>query len=279
MTYGYNVKLPQLADVTNGFVVTDYRQVLRGASILVSANSHTFISNYQYGKIQDNFMAGVNTIVSLTNGGYRPDLAINTDFNYASKVQNPFPTNTFRLSGNAQYYSSAIYARFKFKPTFSISDYQNALNGIDIRKTRLINSSFELSMRSAYLSWFNFHTGGNVSFSKATTKIADEKNNIHNQSINTFLDFYFRFSSRFFAGLDNEYFTFNQDQSVPQNYFFSNASANYNFLDGRMILSLRLKNILNSQAFISNSVNDYLISTQQIRLVPRFFLFEFEFKF
>ncbi len=278
-TYGYNFSLPQIADITSGFVVSDYRSAVRGASVLISANSHTFISSYQYGKIQDNFMAGANAVASFQKGGYRPDLSINSDFNFSSKVKNLFPTNSLRVSGSAEYYSSLVYARFKIKPTFSISDYQNALNGEDIRKTRFINSNIELSMRSAYIKWFNFHAGGNVMYSKATTKIMEQANTIDNQSVGAFLDFYFRFNKRFTAHISNEYFAFKQDQSVPQNYFFSNANSSYTFFDGRMTLSLILRNILDSQAFISNSVSDYLISTQQIRLVPRFFLIEYEFKF
>ncbi len=278
-TYGFNFLLPQFADITAGYIITDYRNIMRGSSVLIPASSNTFITNYNYGKFEDRFMGNISSIVSIQQGGYRPDLTVSPDFEIASKTENIFSTNSLQLSSRLEYYSSDVYLRFKLKPSIGISQYQNALNGSDIRLNQLMNTAMDFSIRSAYLKWFNFSLGGNLGFSRASTNVSEKISINENKSLGSYLDFQLRLGKHITSKIDNEFFTYKQAQSQTQNYFFSNLSIDFNLSKSKVELSFVLKNIFNTKSFVSNSVSDYLISNNRIRLLPRYFLINGTFKF
>jgi hypothetical protein len=278
-TYGYNFSLPQFADITTGYIVTDYRNVTRGAAAFIPIGSHTFIANYKYGKFEDNFMSNFNAIVSFQNGGYGQDLTITPDFDVSSKIQNVSSTKSLRFSSGLEYYSSDLYLRFKMKPSLGISLYQNILNGSNIRLIQSMNSAIDFTVRSAYLKWFNFSLGGNIGFASTTTNVSREINSIKNQSIGSFLDFQLRLGKRISSRIDNEFFAFRQAQSQLQNYYFSNFSLDFTLPKPKLQLSFSIKNLFNSNYFVNNSINDYVISSNRIRLLPRYFLIDGTFKF
>jgi CarboxypepD_reg-like domain/Outer membrane protein beta-barrel family len=279
LTYGYNFSLPQITDVSNGYVLTDYRNVVRGSTILIPSNSHTFISNYNYGNFTDEFLINLNGIYSIQQGGYRPNFSIDRDFNFTSKVENIFHANSLTLSGRLERYLSNLYLRFRLKPTVTVLAYQNVLNQSFIRETRQTNTNVDFSVRSAYLKWFNYHIGGNLAYAKVSTKTTEGIKNIKNQVLGSYIDFHLRFGKHWTAKLDNEFLSFHQAQNQRESYFFSNISTSFDIIPSKLSLNLNVKNLLNTQSFISNSISDYFINTNRIRLLPRYILAEVNFKF
>lgn len=283
-TYAFNYALPQFANLFTGLIVTDYRTIERGSRAFIPANSHTVIGNYTYGNFTDEFLGYLNLIFSDNKGGYRNDLIVNNDFNIQEKIENKLSNNYLMLSSGFERYFPKGYFRLKLKPTISISNYQNTLNGSDIRKTQVQNGSLDLSLRTAFLKWFNVHIGSTLTASKVQTKAEilrgpPETTTTGNASVGGFVDVYLKFSSRFMARLDNEVFQVKQANTPPQRYCFLNAWAYYDIKPTRCQLSLSIRNLLNTKEFINSSVTDYSENTNRVRLLQRYLLVEVNFRF
>ncbi len=283
-TYAFNYALPQFAHLFTGLIVTDYRTIEHGSNVFIPSNSNTVIANYTYGNFTDQFLAHFNCIYTDNKGGYRNDFIINNDFNYTEKVNNASSNNNLFLTSSLERYFPKGYFRLKLKPSFSLSNYQNTLNGSDIRKTQVQNGALDVSLRTAFLKWFNVHLGSTLTVSKAVTKTeilrgGVETSGANNSSVGGFIDVYLRFGKRFNARLDNEISQVQQGQNTPQRYYFLNAWAYYDIKPTRCQLSLSLRNLLNTKEFINNSVSDYAENSNRVRLLPRYVLLEVNFRF
>lgn len=283
-TYSFNYALPQFADLFTGLIVTDYRTIERGSNVFIPSNSNTIIANYTYGGFTDQFLAYFNCIYTDNKGGYRNDFIINNDFNYRGKVNNQLSNNNLFLTSSLERYFPKGYFRLKLKPSFSLSNYQNTLNGSDIRKTQVQNRALDISLRTAFLKWFNIHVGSTLTASKVITKTdllrgGETTANANNSSVGAFVDVYLRFGKRFTARLDNELSQVRQGQNAPQRYYFLNTWAYYDIKPTRCQLSVSLRNLLNTKEFINNSVSDYAENVNRVRLLPRYILLEVNFRF
>ena len=278
-TYTYNYALPQTVNLTNGYILTDYRSLERGSALFIAANSHTGILNYAYGNFDDEFLAHINIIHTTNNGGYRSNLGIDSDFNLSTKVVNIFANRNTFLSSSLERYMPKLYMRIKVRPSVSLSNYFNTLNGTDIRETQMVNSKLDISVRSAYLKWFNFHLGTTLNQSNVQTTVKGQVNTIKNKSIGSFLDFYLRINNRFNGKIENEVFYVKQPNNTGQKYYFVNASANYDIIKTKLSANLSARNLLNTKEFINSYVSDYATQTNRIRLLPRYVLLEINFRF
>jgi CarboxypepD_reg-like domain len=278
-TYAYNFQLPQMYDLINGYVLTDYRSLSRGSTAFIPANSHTSIFNYTYGNFSDEFLWHFNVLHSSNLKGYRSDFGIDANFNLSNKLENNFNNQSTLFSGGIERYMPKVYMRLKVRPSVSLGNYPNTLNGSDIRNTKTVNSSVDISLRSAYLKWFNFHFGTTISQSLIKTNLGDVQNEVKNNSIGSFIDFYLKLNSRCSAKLENELFYFKQENTLAQRYYFINASTNYDIIKAKLTASLTAKNLLNTNEFINSFVTDYVTQINRIRLLPRYVLFEVNFRF
>jgi hypothetical protein len=278
-TYAHNYALPQAVDLSNGYVLTDYRSLERGGRFYIPANSNTAILNYTYGNFSDEFLAHLNILHTSNIKGYRENISINNDFNVSDKVENSFNNRNTIISGSIERYIPQIYVRLKIRPTLVFGNYPNTLNGSDIRNTNTENRQLDISLRSAYLKWFNFHIGTTFNQSIIKTNIGDINNAVKNYSIGSFCDFYLRFNDRFNAKIENEIFYFKQQTSTIQKYYFINASANYDIIKTKLLASLTAKNLLNTNEFINSFVTDYSTQINKIQLLPRYILLEVNFRF
>ena len=278
-TYAFNFNLPQSVDLMNGFVLNDYRNLTRGSAVFIPANSHTGIVNYNYGEFSDNFIGRLSVIYTANNKGYRSNLGIDADFNTSNKVENTFTNQTAILSASVEQYLPTLYVRLKIRPSVSLGNYPNTLNGSDIRETKTANSSVDVSLRSAFLKWFNFHVGATLSQSNVNTTLNDVTNSVKNQSIGSFVDFYLRINKRLNGKIENEVFYVQQANNLPQKYYFINASASYDIIQTRLSAHLTFRNALNTQEFVNVFATDFSTQLNQIRLLPRYILLEINFRF
>ncbi len=278
-TYTFNFNLPQVADLATGLIVTDYRSMQRGSSVTIPSNNQTIIANYVFGSYSDNFMLHTNLIATQSAKGYRSALLFEKDFNVSEKIENTFTNQNISLSMGIDYYSPSIYTRFKIRPHVSYSSYQNSLNGSDLRETKTFSKSINLSVRSAYLKGFNYHLGSTLSQNDVNTYLGENKLSNNNLSIGSFLDVYLRFSQRLNMKLESEYFYTSTAKSPPQYYSFFNTAVYYDVVKSKLSLIFTVRNILNTRNFVNTYVNDYSVYTNQVKLLPRFFLIEGNFKF
>lgn len=278
-TYSYNYGLPQIADLSKGFVLTDYRNLERGSPLFIPQSSHTGIFNYTYGNFSDEFVANFNVFYTTNDKGYRNNYLINEVFNQSDKVENLFTNQTTMISGAVERYMPHLYVRLKIKPSISLGNYPNTLNGSELRNTNTTNSQLDISLRSAFLKWFNVHLGSTLSQYLVKTKVGTVQSTIENHSYGGFIDIYLRFKDRFSAKIDNEVFYLKQQNTGSQKYYFINASAEFEIIKTKLSAAIFAKNLLNTHEFINSYMTDYATQINKIKLLPRYVLLELNYRF
>lgn len=278
-TYGYTYGLPQFLDLFTGFVLTDYRNIERGSNFYIPENTHTGIANYTYGNFSDDFLFYVNAIYSVRQKGYRSDLVVNSDFNTTNKVENTFLYKTTMLSGGFERYMPNLSMRLKLKPSVSVGNYPNTLNGSAIRETQVVNNALDISLRTAYLKWFNFHMGSTMTQTNVKTTIDEALNRSKNETIGGYLDVYLKFGKKMSGKIENEIFNVKQYNTTKQRYYFMNASMNYSVIQAKLDINLYGRNLLNTKAFINSFITDYSSNINRIDLLPRYILLEMNYRF
>ncbi len=279
-TYAYNSALPQIADIFGGYIVSDYRSLERGSTLFIPANSHTAILTATHGKFSDNFMCYANLIGTTTQNGYRNDWRINADFNTSEKAENTFQNRNLIFSSGLEYFSTKLSSRLKIRPTVSTGWYQNTLNDNILRNTQTLMSAIDLSVRSGFLGWFNYHFGTTLTYSNVKTDaLGTTLSKAQNTSIGAFLDLHLKFSNRLTGKLENEVFQFRQSQSPPQYYGFVNSSLSYEISRSRVYLTLTGRNLLNTKEFVNAYISDFSTQINRVRLLPRYVLLELNFRF
>jgi hypothetical protein len=224
-------------------------------------------------------MINSSLIAIQTAKGYRSAFLIDRDFNITENIENTFKNQNIIFSTGIDCYFPNIYMRLKLRPNISYSSYQNALNSSDVRETKNFSKSVTLSFRSAFLKTFNFHLGGTLTQNRINTCFGEEKLNNKNLSLGSFLDFNFRFSNRLNTKFESEYFYSTQENLSSQYYSFFNASADYEVIRSKFSLIFTARNIFNTQNLVNIFANDYLIYSNKVKLLPRYFLIEGNFKF
>jgi CarboxypepD_reg-like domain len=278
-TYAYNYALPQTHDLTTGYILEDYRSLDRGKTVLIPAHSHTSVLNYTYGNFADEFLGHFKLLHTTNTSGYRSSLGVNAFWNVSDKVENTFRNRNTMLSAALERYIPKLYVRLKVRPAISLGNYPNNLNGSAIRNTNTTNHSMDISLRSAYLRWFNFHLGSNLNQTLIRTEIGDTQTKVKNRSIGLFLDLYFKWNNRILGKIENEVFYFKQQNFEVQKYYFVNASFRFELVKTRLTAHLTAKNLLNTQEFVNSFVSDYVTQTNRIKLLPRYVLLELNFRF
>ncbi len=277
--YSYTMGLPQVADVLRGYIVKDYRKVERGAALFVPAYSHTVILNYLLGQFSDDVLFHANLVGTTTERGYRKDWLINNDFDISSRVENRSQTANVSFSAGLEYFSPHINNRFKLRPQMSWTTYQNTLNDSDLREVNGLAGSVELSARSGFLKWFNYHTGITLGNSAIYTRYNGTKSKVNDYSIGSFLDLYFNLKGGFTATVESELFYFEQTAASPENYVFVNAVLSYKFWKNKLSVNLHGRNLTNTQDFVNSYTSDLSTNINKVRLLPRYLLLEANYRF
>ncbi|SFB75745.1 CarboxypepD_reg-like domain-containing protein [Flexibacter flexilis DSM 6793] len=278
-TYAYNFALPQSVDLSEGFVLTDYRSISRGSALYIQQYSHTAIFNYKFGNFADEFLWHLNIVHTTNSKGYRSNFLINSDFNISEKVENNLSNKNTIVSGSIEKYMPSLHMRLKLRPSVGLGSYPNTLNGSDIRQTNSLNPKLDISLRSAYLKWFNFHLGSTLSQSRISTQSKDLKTNVKNQSVGAFADFYMKFRGKISARISNEVFYFKPQNAKAQKYYFVNATVSSEIIETKLSATLSVQNILNTKQFITPYITDFSTQTNSTKLLPRYVLLELNYRF
>ena len=279
-SYTFNTSLPQLPDLVSGYIFNDYRNIIKGDRTFSPSYSNGGILNYTYGNFEDEFLAHLNVFYFSNSGGYRNNLSVNPFFYVSEKTKNIFPNNSTNISASIERYFKKIYLRIKLTPRMAFGSYYNTLNGSDIRKSETINTGTDISIRSGYLKWFNFHAGASLSVYNVKTKFLESVSDVQSKTVSSFVDFYLRFNKNFLGKINNEFYYAQSPNTLPQKYLFANASLTYfNPTNQKWNFTFSLNNILNTSSFNLTSINDFSAQTTSIKLLPRYFLFEIDFKF
>ncbi len=280
-TYTFNYQIPKIIDLYEGYILSDVRTFSRGASIYVPESSHLLTINCRFQNYENYYNTPsyfINSLISRSTGGYQYRYEFENNSQLNQKIENLFPANHTLIAGGIEQYVAFLLSTIKFRPTLSWTAYANSLNDNENRENQSFSSTLNFTMRSGFKPLFNFAWGISTSWNTFKTRSSSTINTFRYNQTGGYLDLYFNFKKAVEFRIENEFFSFQNQQQARQGYIFVNAYAGHSIKKWNTKIGLRMKNIGNSAGLSNAFVNDISTITRTIRLLPRYILLEINFR-
>ncbi|MGV0856967.1 carboxypeptidase-like regulatory domain-containing protein [Empedobacter brevis] len=175
----------------------------------------------------------------------------------------------------SSFYFRKIKSTVKFDADYTISTSFNEVNNSGLRKNTYTNQRYNLEWRTSFRSPFNFHIG--TEWTATHVQSPDFTNSFTNGI--SFLDLYYRLDERLDIKVVNEYYYFGNLSENQRHHLFMDAELTYKLKGDKYTVGLRANNIFNKQNFTTYYVSDTGYSTNSYRLMPRYLLLSFKYRF
>jgi len=271
----YRLSKTNTAVVDNfmNFVNTDFRSFQKGTGDFNQLSTSAATINHNYADWSKRFFMN-NHISYIKNHDFiSTNLYVSESFSKTEKIL-MHDRNFVNLSSNMEKYFPYFKTNLKASLESSISEFKNSINGSDLRKVKSTNVNYEISLRSGFRGFFNYHFGYNNQHSSVKTTI---ENNFTNHM--AFLDLYFTISKKIDFQIQTERYYFGSIEKQNSTYYFADFEAIYTLKEKNIIFALTGNNLTGTRKFKDYNITDYSISKTEYRLQPRYLIFKISFRF
>lgn len=263
--FKYESRNPSLANVQNGYVLTQYNRFLKGLENIEPLKSSTFFLNYTLGTILSVFYANTS-FMYIKNHDYlgsksiiTPDYSLNELIRLEDKEFVSFQTDS-------NIYLQSLASNLKIKLGYNKQNYENSVNG-DLRNVDASTFNYGVELRSAFTGPFNFHIGTEWFNSIYKTTIKQEST--RNRS---FLDIVYEPLENLILTLNSSQYYFSDLDRDNDMYYFMDFEAKYPLIKNKLSISITGKNLLNTRTFRDVNISDTGIFKAEYQLLPRFLM-------
>ncbi|CAM1352077.1 carboxypeptidase-like regulatory domain-containing protein [Tenacibaculum insulae] len=272
--FNYQINVNQstssLSNLNEAPIPSNYRNFSTGLSNNKLQRDYSTRLNYIYGNWNDKFTGGFN--IKYTFGdrylSFNSVLSneITTIENIILKGRKDFRANIY-----IDRYLSFLATNLKVKTSYLNTTFANKVNNTQ-RNINLTSLSFNIELRSNFSSFLDFHLGYNLT--KNTTKVNSLKTKIFNQK--SFIDFDIYFN-KLIINFENDLYFFDKKSKIS-NYYFSNIKSSYK-INSNLSIQARVHNLFNNKSFDIFSQTNFSQFNSQTKLIERYFLIGFNYRF
>ncbi|KAF2520194.1 outer membrane beta-barrel protein [Flavobacterium salilacus subsp. salilacus] len=270
--YSYNVTNSDLLQVNDSYLLTSSRSFSRGLGYFnqwESSNaSLDFTTKHYLNRYQ--FSAGLSYSRQNDVVTYRSQLDQNTSLSDAFIIRGG---DRIGVRFSSHYVIRKLKGTVKLEGDAGRAIYYNQYNNSGLRKNTSYHQSFTLGWGSNFKSAFNFNIATEWDFSQVKSD-----NTFRNTSKFSYLDLKYVISENFNVQLKTEHYNFGGVDSY-NNYFFADLEALYSFEKQKYSIGLDGRNLFDTNVFTTYSVSDIGYSTNSYRLLPRYVLMTFKYRF
>lgn len=270
--YNYNSTTSTILQVADAFVLSSSRNFSRGLGDFNQFERANFGTNFTTNHFLNRYLFSV----AINYSDEFKTLAYSSNLSQNSTIANAILIDggkrlEFRFSSH--YVFQKLYGTIRFDIKSDRFTYFNQINNSDLRKNTSYNQKYKLSWNSSFKSAFNFNLSTEWNFSKIKSDNLFYNNSTHSNlevtySLGKNLDFKLKTEHYHFGNLEN----FN-------NYYFADFESSYSFNKGKFVLGFEGRNLLNTTTFTTLDISDIGFNSNSYRLLPRYLLATFKFRF
>lgn len=270
--YKYDAKNILYNNQYDGFILNDYRSFNKGLGNIEKLNGTLFLSNFGFGNWHSSFFVNASFIHKIDKNYISSKKIIDVNFDQFNDV---LLKDRVSSSSNISIdrFIKKMSSNFKINLNYSLNRYQSEINDIDLREIKGKNYNIGFEIRSVFEKSFNFHVG--TKWNSSIVKSINTNSNTNNSS---FLDLNFTILKKINIEIKNENYYFG-NLSTQNNYFFTDIHTNWKFHNNSMSLKFIVNNLFDTNTFANYYISDISIYSSKYRLIPRYFLLKFDFRF
>ena len=273
--------LPNFNDLfVNSPFITSYRTIQTGFTNQNPLQSNKITFNFVKTNLQKGYNAYFNAVVNNTRGGYKQTTEIKNDFILSSTTINNQPNINLFLNGGVDKFIEKLSLRLFIKPFAAYSTAQNTLIGYGDNVIKTTYYGSDVQIKSGFVGFFNFNMRLNQSWNKTSLENDSRKINLIVNTKSLFTSVYFNVSKYSRLEVENEgVFIASENKKGISNFWYSNVNYFFNPKNENWNFSIKLNNLFNTQEWTNAQTNDLAFNTTSIRLIPRYFLLKFTYRF
>lgn len=270
--YSYKNSPISLPDVNPNFILKDFRSFERGLGFPEFLGESSAILNYTSGNWGDRFFAKV-----FANYTKRDDY-ISTNSSITANTEEIEKSifkdqNIFNINGSVDQFINPINSNIKLKGGLSQVNFENIVNQ-NLNRVEAQNVNYGFEYKSAFLSNFNFHLGSEWFYSD----VSSAQDFTFSRNI-SFVDFNFNLLKKINFSLRSEVYLFEDDFNSSDPFYFIDFDLRYTIKKNKLSVQLHGENMLNTKQFTDYFVTDVVNTQTTYRIIPRYVLLKFNYRF
>jgi hypothetical protein len=280
-TFKSDLVLPNFNDlfVSTQFI-TSYRTTQTGFAEQNPLQSNKLTFSFIKTNLKKGFNAYFNVVVNSFRGGYKQTTEIKNDFILSSAAVNNQPNINMFANGGVDKFIEKFSLRFFLKPFAAYSTSQNTLVGYGDNSIKSFYYGSDIQIKSGFIGFFNFNMRFNQSWNKIMFDNDIQKTNFMVSTKSLFTSIYFNVGKYSRFEIENEGVSVSSENKKDvSNFWYSNVNYFFNPQNDKWDMSIKLNNLFNTQEWTNAQVNDLAFNTTSIKLIPRYVLLKFTYKF
>jgi len=271
-SYRYNVTNSNIVQVNDAYLLTSSRSFAKGLGYFNQLENSTATMGYttKHYLNRYSFTFGLNYSKQNDVLSYRSRLDQNSSLSEAFVMRGG---DREGITLGSHYVIKPLKGTLGFDGSGYRTVYYNEVNGSGLRKNTIYNQSFKVNWGSSFKSPFNFKLGSEWNFSQVHSDYT-----FKNKSKNSYLDLMYAVSNKLDVKVKTEHYNFGGLDN-NNNYFFADLEVKYSFKKDKYAISLDGRNLFNTNTFTTYSVSDLGYSTSSYRLLPRYVMLSFSYRF
>ncbi len=265
--YSLNTDFASIDKRAKGAIITNYNSLSRGNQNLSNDLYHQYSLQYFNFK-----MFSFTNISVMLNYSKKFD-DIKSSITYLGNNLEVTPMNTAKgddyLTTSGSFEKRFGSLKINLKSQGNFTNFNNQINGI-LNNSKSTIQNHEIALSSNFDSGLNFEIG----FSK---KINNYNNNGVKNTFFTdkpFVNIEIIFLKNFTLVADYEYYKYRSENKLTKNsYDFLNANLYYQQEGSKFEFKISSNNLTNTKLLNQDNFSDYVITTSQYFVQPRFFMF------
>lgn len=270
--YTYNVTNSNIQQVNDAYLLTSSRSFSRGLGYFNQLENSSASVGYTTKHYLNRYSLSVRLSHSRQNDvvSYRSQLDQNSSLSQAFIMRGG---NRQGINIGSHYIVKPLNGTVGFDFSGNRTVYYNQLNNSGLRKNILYSQMYKFNWASSFKAAFNFKLGSEWNFSQVKSD-----NVFKNTSKFTYLDLLYTVNDSFKVTAKTEHYNFGGLDSY-NNYFFSDIQATYSFKKDKYAIVLDGNNLFNINSFTTYSISDFGYDTTSFRLLPRYVMVSFRYRF
>ncbi|MFN3907609.1 MAG: carboxypeptidase-like regulatory domain-containing protein [Flavobacterium sp.] len=271
ITFHYKLtnQFPNANQMANQFTLQSFNAVFKGNALLQNERFHHLNFRYNKNNMYTGWMLFANASYSRKNNTIRNVIALQGIDQFTTPLQTNNPETNWNLNWQV---SKKIYRfNLRFHASFSGFEYLQEINGLEALNQRN-NQRVGITLRTAYKKWPSVSVAYSHGFSQFK---GVQTNRFENQSFDTNFDYEVFKHLVFKTNYQWNNALFASGNNIIQVW---NASLFYQKKNHPFGFELKANNLLNVDRRFQNSFSDFLISEQEVFVLPRIILFGLHYK-
>lgn len=270
-THSLNNSNVEVRNIPNNYIVSGFNTISDNKEIFTYVKNMQNLLGYNFSIPKKKISSNILLIYRKDFQYQSKDLSLFQNYNISSNI---YLKNSENITVNValEKYFRVISSNFKVTSNTTKSTYQKLFDTNNTIAVTNYNSYFGLELRSGFQGFFNYNLGSSWQNNKVTSVSINTFN-----SITSFLNLDFRFSNKLLISLRNENYFYNL-QSHKNKYAFFDINTDYKISES-LNINFTVTNLFNQNIFVTRNITDFEVSTFSYKLIPRFAMIKFEYRF